>query len=318
MKLGELYRHVVKTGMKHDPRKKKEVRAALERSRKEYRKLKGRRKVSFDTESLCNPYCDSRILYGDEERDIKSVMVGIDIETAELLLAERLGRKGMPIDLVMSHHPWGRGYANLYKVMHLQTDLLKALGLSGEVADDFMGQRISKVERGVHARNCMRPIDTARLLDQAFMCVHTAADNMVCTYLQKMFDGKKPGTVGAIMNMLESMPEYADGARVGIGPKILLGDRKKKAGRVYVDMTGGTEGSNRLFGRLSQLGIGTVVGMHFSEEHYKAAKTEYINVVIAGHIPSDNVGLNLMLDEIVRKEELNIVPCSGFTRHSRI
>jgi predicted ATPase len=38
--------------------------------------------------------------------------------------------------------------------------------------------------------------------------------------------------------------------------------------------------------------------MHLSEDHYKHAKGEHINVVIAGHIASDNLGLNLLLDEI--------------------
>jgi hypothetical protein len=123
--------------------------------------------------------------------------------------------------------------------------------------------------------------------------------------------------MGAMINMLESIPEYADGMKAGIGPKLLIGDKKKAAGKVYVDMTGGTEGSNRIFGRLSQLGIGTVVGMHFSEEHFKAAKSEQVNVIIAGHVPSDNVGINLMLDEVSKKEDLNIIPCSGFVRHSR-
>jgi len=82
-------------------------------------------------------------------------------------------------------------------------------------------------------------------------------------------------------------------------------------------MTGGTEGPKKIFPRLSQAGVGTIVAMHLSEEHYKHAKGEHINVVIAGHIASDNLGLNLLLDEIEKKEKLNIIQCSGFVRVRR-
>jgi hypothetical protein len=57
--------------------------------------------------------------------------------------------------------------------------------------------------------------------------------------------------------------------------------------------------------------------MHLSEEHFKKAQPEHINVVIAGHIASDNLGLNLMLDELSKTEKLKITACSGFRRVER-
>jgi hypothetical protein len=318
LRLKDLYDNIISAGMKNDPRRKSQVKRTLSESRKRYRSLKGRERSAFDTDRLFNPYNDTRVLCGDMDSDIRSIMVGIDIETPELLMADSLIQKGIPIDLVMSHHPHGRAFADLYEVMNLQTDLLKGLGMKEEAADKMMGERIEKVSRGLHAKNCTRSIDAARILNIAFMCVHTAADNMVCSYLQKMLDRKRPRTLGALTEVLNAMPEYKEGSRLGVGPKILLGDKKKKAGRIYVDMTGGTEGSNRIFSRLSQMGIETVVGMHFSEEHFKEAKKEYMNVVVAGHIPSDNIGLNLMLDELSKKERFDIIPCSGFMRLSRL
>ncbi len=101
------------------------------------------------------------------------------------------------------------------------------------------------------------------------------------------------------------------------GPRILIGEAKKKAGKVFVDMTGGTEGPKRIFPRLSQAGVGTIVAMHLSEEHFKNAKTEFINVVIASHIASDTLGLNLLLDGLEKKEKLKIIPCSGYVRIRR-
>jgi putative NIF3 family GTP cyclohydrolase 1 type 2 len=117
---------------------------------------------------------------------------------------------------------------------------------------------------------------------------------------------------------LKSIPEYFDGLKKGSGPRILIGDPKKKAGRIFVDMTGGTEGPKKIFPRLSQAGVGTIVAMHLSEEHFKQAKMEFVNVIIAGHIASDTLGLNLLLDQLQRADkEIKIIPCSGFVRIKR-
>lgn len=82
-------------------------------------------------------------------------------------------------------------------------------------------------------------------------------------------------------------------------------------------MTGGTEGAKDIFESLANSGVGTIVGMHLSDDHRKEAEKRHINVVIAGHISSDNLGMNLLFDEVQRKGKLNIIPCSGFWRFSR-
>ena len=82
-------------------------------------------------------------------------------------------------------------------------------------------------------------------------------------------------------------------------------------------MTGGTEGSKDIFARLSQVGIQTLLGMHYSQEHFQKIKAEHIGVVNAGHIASDNLGMNLILDRLSKKEKFEIVECSGFRRVKR-
>ncbi|MGD8351919.1 MAG: NGG1p interacting factor NIF3, partial [Nitrospirota bacterium] len=62
----------------------------------------------------------------------------------------------------------------------------------------------------------------------------------------------------------------------------------------------------------------TIVGMHIGEDHRKEAEKHHVNVVIAGHISSDNLGVNLMLDELSRQEPLRVYECSGFKRVSRL
>ena len=317
MKLKEIYNFVVKKGMEKDPRSKSQIKSLLARSKKEFRQLKGVDARCYNKERFTNPYADTRMLNGDPDQNIRSIMVGIDMEGPELLVADRLNEKGKYVDLVMAHHPEGVAYANFYDVMHLQEAAFEKLGVPIDVAKELLKERIGEVSRSVSGANHLRSVDIARLLGVPYMCVHTPADNHVNNYLQGTFDRRKPKTLNDVLNILKAIPEYADALAKNAGPHILIGDAKKKCGKVFVDMTGGTEGPKRIFPRLSQAGVGTIVAMHLSEAHFKQAKTEFINVVIAGHIASDTLGLNLLLDSLMKKEAMNIIPCSGFVRIRR-
>lgn len=317
MQLGELYGLIIKKGLENDQRNPREIKEELAARRREYNKLNKRDRSLYDKEYLKHPYADTRILYGDPKLDVKTVIVGIDMEAPEIIAADRLNEKGAGIDLVMAHHPEGMAWAGFYNVMYIHQVVLKKFGIPLEVGKDLMKERIAEVERAVSPANHTRSVDIARLLNMPFMCVHTPADNHVTMYLQRLFDKKKPKTLSSALEILKGIPEYKEATKNNVSPKILIGEPKKKTGRVFVDMTGGTEGSKRVFARLSQAGVGTIIAMHLSEEHYKIAKAEHINVIIASHIASDTLGINLLLDSVMKKEQLKIIPCSGFTRVKR-
>ncbi len=317
MKLKDIYQFVIQQGVNADPRSRSQINKKLMEAKKGYRKLPSSQKKFFDKNDLFNPYADTRILYGADKTNIKRVLLGIDIEAGEILLADRLSQKGKKIDLVLSHHPEGLALAALDDVMRLQTDLLHGVGLDYDIAKDLMNERIKQVARRLHSGNHNRAVDAARLLNIPFMCCHTPADNHVVEYLQKLMNRKKPKTLQQVMDLLAKEPEYKDAMKNKAGPKILIGKPKDKTGKIMVDMTGGTEGSKEVFGRLSQAGIKTLVCMHLSEEHFQKVKAEHINVIIAGHIASDNVGLNLLLDKLEKKGRFEFIECSGFKRFKR-
>ena len=317
MKLIDIYESAVLFGMEKDPRGKDNVKAELLRAKDEYEKLSAKDKEFYDKARFDNPYSDTRILNGKEDSEIKTILVGVDIEVGEMVLADRLKEKGEKIDLVMTHHPEGLALAGFFNVMYMQVDILNKMGVPINVAESLMHERIKEVERKVMTANHTRAVDAAKLLNINFMSCHTPADNCVATYLQGSIDKKKPRTLGDIVNILREIPEYNAATRQNAGPKITKGDNSSKAGRVFVDMTGGTEGSKDIFKKLSEAGVSTIVCMHLSEEHFKKAQEEHMNVVIAGHIASDNVGLNIMLDELEKKGKFNILACSGFKRFSR-
>jgi len=184
-----------------------------------------------------------------------------------------------------------------------------------KLAEQMLEKRIKEVEKKVMPANHMRASDAARLLDIPFMCAHTVADNHVASYLQKKLDQAKVQTVDEVMKVINGIPEYKIAAENNNPPRILIGRESNRAGKVFVDMTGGTEGSTDIFEKMAQAGIGTLVCMHLSEKHAENAEKAHLNAVIAGHISSDNLGLNLMLDSVTKQfGDLKIIPCSGFVR----
>ncbi len=318
MKLRDLYKKAIEVGTANDPRGKDIVLKDLERRKKEFDELKPDEKESFDQESLHNPYSDSRILYGADDEEIKSILVGIDIDVGEVVLADSLRSKGRRIDLLLSHHPSGKAFADLYTVMQMQSDILNIFGVPIHVAEGLMDARIKEVERKLMPANHTRAVDAARILGIPFLCLHTATDNMVASYLQRLFDEKKPYFLSDVLDILKDIPEYKSAGIHSVGPKIVLGSKNRKAGKIFVDMTGGTEGAKDIFESLTNSGVNTIVAMHISEDHRKEAEKNHMNVIVAGHISSDNLGLNLLIDEISKGDSLEILECSGFKRFSRL
>jgi hypothetical protein len=315
----KLYNFSVDWGIRHDPRGKRFINSLLQKHRKDYENLSEKEKSLFDSEKFSNPYSDTRVLYGEPKRPIKSLLVGIDIEIGEVVLADRLRQCGKPIDLMLAHHPEGRAMANFYEVMEMQADILNKFGVPINVAEGILKERIKEVARRVMAVNHTRAVDAASLLDIPFCCVHTPADNGVTQYLQKLFDRQKPTFLSDVLDLLLEIPEYRHRVATNAGPTLLAGSKENRAGKVFVDMTGGTGGAKEAFEKLVQAGVGTIVGMHIGEDHLKEAKKQHVNVVIAGHISSDTLGVNLFLDGLIRKfGPLQVYACSGFIRVERI
>lgn len=316
MKLKQIYDLALKLGMEADPRGKVFVNKELKKEKKAYDKMDDDEKEEFDLERLKNPYADTRILYGDSKRNVKRALVGIDMTTGEVMLADRLEDKGKKIDLIFGHHPRGKALAELHDVMHLQEEFLRSLGVPINIAEGVMAKRISEVERRLMPANHTQAVDAARILDIPIMCAHTPADNIGYQFVQKYLNRKKPETIGDLIKDLKNIEEYKEGTKNSAGPKIVVGNKMKKAGKVVVKFTGGTSPSKEVYKELSEKGIGTVVGMHVPEDHLEEIKKYHMSFVVAGHMSSDSIGMNRISDEL-EKKGVKIIPCSGFIRVKR-
>lgn len=322
MTIKQIYNLAIEKGIEADLRGQEKVRKYLVRQKEKFEKLPLEKKKEFDQERLTNPYSDTRILNllsltfrtkaaGDgANKPIKKILVGIDIDVGELLLAKELGG----VDLVISHHPRGQALANLDDVMHLQADVLAQYGIPINIAEGLLKLRISEVSRSVASVNHNRAVDAARLLGLGFMCIHTPTDNLVANFLERKIKKAKPEYVGDVLKLLKEIPEYKEAIKIGAGPRLFSGDEDNRAGKIaLIEITGGTEGSPQIYEKMAQAGLGTIIGMHMSEEHKKQAEAAHINAVVAGHISSDSIGLNLFLNQL-EKRGIKIIPCSGLIR----
>ena len=313
MTIQEIYNLAIEMGKKADLRGQERVEKNLARLKEKYEKMNAEEKFDFDQERLRNPYSDTRIHF-DSGKDIKKIMAGIDIEVGELLLADKIGG----IDLVLSHHPLGSALASLDDVMHLHEEVLEAYGISINVAQGLLKERIGEVSRKINPSNLYQEIDAAKILGISLMNVHTPADNLVASFLKKEIESKNPEYVEDILKILDEIPEYQEAKKKRFGPTLFSGQPDNRCGKIaFTEITGGAEGTPKIYEKLATAGVGTIIAMHQSEEHKKEAEAANVNAVVAGHISSDSLGMNLFLDEL-EKKGIEIIPCSGLIRVSRV
>ena len=111
--------------------------------------------------------------------------------------------------------------------------------------------------------------------------------------------------------------EFRISSKYNSSPKIVVGGKNARCGKIAVKMTGGTSGPKEIYSALANAGIGTIIGMHFPESHIEEAKKNHMNVVVSGHMSSDSLGINIIADEW-QKNGLEVLPCSGLIRVSRV
>jgi putative NIF3 family GTP cyclohydrolase 1 type 2 len=318
MNLGQFYKRCIEAGIQADPRGKAGIERYLKAEKKRYEALEPFEKENYDHERLTNPYTDVRILNGDPDEPLRGLMVGIDAYQPELILAEALRRRGEKVNVVLTHHPAGFGIKRLPEVLDVATEQWISLGVPPHIAQRLNEERCEEVVRRFHVANSDAAVDAARLLGMPYMCSHTAADNWVAQHLQKKIDTARPDLVSDVLELLYTEPEYRHQARLQAPPMLVAGKKTNRCGRVFVEMTGGVMPKQEAFDHLSRYGISTLVVMHMPEEALETVKKASLNVIIAGHMASDTMGMNLMLDKALPPgDSVMIFECAGFKRFDR-
>ncbi|TSC58930.1 MAG: hypothetical protein Greene041619_308 [Candidatus Peregrinibacteria bacterium Greene0416_19] len=321
MKLNILFRRAVEIGIEADPRGRKRIEKMLRKQQEKWKKLdvKEQEKELFDEERTWNPFPDSRIIAGTGEEEVRSLFVGIDVETQEVLLADRLREKGMRIDALMIHHPEGRALADLEKIMPLQVDMLAAYGVPVNHSEAHLRPRMDRVWRAIHSDNLFRTERAAELLGFPAFNTHTITDNLVYRFMEEHICKKEYDTLDEIVSAINDIPEYKVFAKKGNPTTIVHGTGGARPGRIAAtEFTGGTNGPEELLKEQSLAGIGTILTMHATEKTLDAAKEHHVNMVQCSHMASDTIGMNLLLDKLMKMDKrLTTIDASGFIRVKR-
>ncbi len=319
MKLKTFFKRAVEIGIDHDPRSKEYIKKLLKKHVDREKKLEGKEKEYFDHERMWNPYGDSRIINGTGEEEVQVLMVGIDIEVPEVLLADRLREKGERIDALLIHHPEGRALADLDKVMPLQVDLLAHVGVPVNMSEGQLHPRMSRIWRAIHPDNLFRTERTAELLGFPAMCCHTITDNLVWKFMEKTVCSKQYDDLNSILNAINKIEEYHRYSKKGNPPIIVHGNGSGRPGKICAtEFTGGTNGPEEFLESQARAGVGTILTMHATEKTLEEAKKHHVNMIQCSHMASDAIGINLLLDKLSKEEKkLRTIDVSGFVRVKR-
>ncbi len=317
MKLNEFFKKAIEVGIANDPRGEAAVREELDRVNSEYTGLSDREKQWFNTERLWNPFTDSRLHFGDPELEISKIAVAIDVDNSELLLVNELNKRGAEINALVSHHPGGFNNS-FHHVMEVQVDMMAAWGVPINKAEALMGPRMAEVARSILPGNVRRFPRTAELLGIPYMSLHSAADVCVQKHVQDTVDKANPRTLGDLIELLtDSYPEYYEARKMQEAMTLFVGNKKNRAGKVVVKFCGGTQGPSEAFAELAAAGVGTMVCMHLRDDAKKEAEKHSINILVAGHMASDSIGLNLLFAGVDPQKQVEVLPLSGYIYKDR-
>ena len=243
-----------------------------------------------------------------EGENIKKVLIGVDMEGSELLLARDLSA-----DLVISHHPkTGSPQVNFHNVMTRQIDKMVEVGIPINKAQKALKDAMGKIERSHHAGNYDRVASFAKLMNIPYMNIHMPADiiteNFVQNHINTYLGDNPKATLENVLSILAQIPEYANAIAK---PVIRAGSSDDYAGKILVLMAGGTNGGEKVFKAYFEAGVGTIICMHIPDDVRQSVIEQNIgNVIVAGHMASDSIGLNILCKELEHKG-LTIIKTGG-------
>lgn len=223
--------------------------------------------------------------------NITKLMFGIDIGTAELLLARDLG-----CDAVIAHHPAGGSAARDFpQVLERQVELMLAHGVPEESARSAVAPLLNRSRMGAHAANHDHVPSVARLLNMPFMNVHLPLDELGRRMLVAAIDGhlaslQHDPLVQDAVDGLQTLPEFTAAATEIIVP---VGSPDSPLGKLAVVHGAGTNGGAAIAEAYFAHGVDTVLYIHCAgDEVARLRQNANGNLIVSGHIASDLVGIN--------------------------
>ncbi len=248
---------------------------------------------------------DSAIYHPGE--NIRKVLFGIDISTAELAMAKQLG-----FDAVIAHHPPQTSAIPAWQVYLRHIDFLVQAGVPREAAEAAVKPRAEAMAAAYQSANHEHYSSIARLLDMPFLNIHCPLDELGRRIMQKTVDDclavNSQATLGDVVEALNALPEFAE-AHTQI--QIAMGEAEAPAGRVVVAHGALTNGGYAVANAYFTHGIPTVLYIHIPYSDLQRLRAEKKGqLIVTGHISSDLVGINPFVQKM-RAAGLEVTTISG-------
>ncbi|HEX7031375.1 MAG TPA: hypothetical protein VF172_00090 [Nitrososphaera sp.] len=227
-------------------------------------------------------------------RNIKRVLVAIDVGTAELMLARQL-----QCDAVIAHHPIGVAHVNFYKVFDRHVEFMVEHGVPKRVAKEAVAKLKDRVATRNHAEIYSDVVGAARLLGMPLINVHQPCDEYMRQVILKAIMSGKTEYVSDIVKSIEKIPEFRNAAtRV----EVKLGGEKNKAGHWALVVAAGTNGGYGIAKAYMQHGVSTVIYLHIDYGELTKLREDNSlpnrNLIVMGHLAGDSIGLNGLADRL--------------------
>ena len=250
---------------------------------------------------------DSAIYHPGKE--IGRVLIGIDIDGPEVILAHNLG-----YDLAISHHPMGdEALLDFHHVLERHVEQMVAAGVPERLAKNVISDTIRSRRILDSIRNYDRASSIARLLDMPYMNIHTPLDEIGRRRMSEAASQlDKQDTVNDLI--IRFQDHFAEFRNAKTKIEVMVGRQENHLGWTVISHAAGTNGGYPVAKAYFDHGVDTVIYIHCRPDDRKKLLREYQgtmkNLIVTGHIASDSLGINPFIN---RLEEcgLEVTPISG-------
>lgn len=233
-------------------------------------------------------------------RDIRRLLVALDVGVGELLLARELS-----CDAVLAHHPaGGRSILRFPEVLARHVELMVEYGVKAQAAKAAIQPLIGRAVLRAHAANYDQVPAAARLLGLPFLNLHLPLDEIGRRVMVEAIEAYRTSlerecTVEDILEALRSIPELAEAPTSLMVP---VGAVDRPVGRIAVVHGAGTNGGALVAQAYFDHGVDTVVYLHLAPEEAERLRIQANGtVIVVGHVAGDRIGIARYLTELERR-----------------
>ena len=261
-------------------------------------------RIALDLGGFSEVPADSGIWF--EGRDLRRVLVGIDVGPAELKIGRDLG-----FDAVIAHHPVRR--AGFWKVFERHREMMRTAGVPEAVIAEALDGRAAALRLSEHNSNDDHVVSIARLLALPFLNVHLPLDEFtrltIVDAIARRQAAAPDASVAEVAAAIGDLPSFR---RSTVQPLVAYGNPDRAAGRVVVSIAAGTNGGFPVAAAYLRHAADTVVYMHVDPSDLDHLARENVPgaLIITGHMPGDNVGIDAFVQEL-RRRGLQVETFSG-------